>query len=274
MNKNLRMKEILNTLRLRSVVNIKELKQKLNVSEMTIRRDLNELSRDQVVKLIPGGAILQPVNDLGSEEESKYHITHDGNVHIREKINIGRKAASLIEPYDTVILDIGSTTEYVAKFLREDIILTTVCFTLNVLVDIYRKKNCRVIFPGGYLHDETLMFESIEGIRLIQRTRADKAFVSAAGVHHELGVTTVYPYELETKQAIMKSAKTNILVVDSSKFGKTKSVYFADLSDFDLIITDEGIPQEYVKAIHDLGIKLHATCPCAESDIASKEGLL
>ena len=106
---------------------------------------------------------------------------------------------------------------------------------------MYKKKNCSIIFAGGYFHPQTMTFECSEGIELIKRTRADKAFVSAAGIHNELGITTVYPHELQAKKAILSSAKSRILVVDSSKFGQTKSVYFADMSSFQTVITDTGI---------------------------------
>lgn len=252
MNKNQRLKEIVNILRRRNVVNIKELTAKLHASDMTIRRDLNLLAEDSIVELIPGGAIFKPP----IESEEKYFVTHEETVRTREKLKIGQKAASLIEPNDTVIIDIGSTSEYAAKFMREDVPVTVLCFTLNILSEIYRKKNCAIIFAGGYYHPETMMFESPEGIELIKRTRADKAFVSAAGIHLDLGVTTVYPHELQTKKAILGSAKTRILVVDSSKFGKIKSVYFAELANFQVLITDDQIPDAFARAVQDLGIRL------------------
>jgi len=254
MNKNQRIKEIINILKVKNVLNIKELTDKLNVSEMTIRRDLNLLSQDNIVKLIPGGAILKSPNPETLEE--KYLITHEGTRRIREKMRIGQKAASMIEPYDTIIIDVGSTTEYLAKFMREEIPVTILCFALNILVEIYRKKNYNLVFAGGYFHENTLMFESHEGISLIRRTRADKAFISAAGVHRELGVTCANPYEIETKKAVLSSSKTRILLIDSSKFGKTRIAYFADLNEFDMIITDNEISDEYRQAIKELGIEL------------------
>jgi DeoR family deoxyribose operon repressor len=254
-SKNQRIKDIVNLLRAKNVVHIKELTSKLNVSEMTIRRDLNLLSKDNLVELIPGGAILKSLRDPESDEE-KYLITHEETRRIREKMKIGQRAASLIEPNDTIIIDVGSTTEYLAKFMREDIPVTILCFALNILVEIYRKKNCNPIFAGGYFHENTLMFESQEGIELIRRTRADKAFISAAGVHEELGVTCANPYEIETKKAVMHSSNTRILLADSSKFDKTKIAYFSDLNEFDIVITDSEITQKYQTAIKNLGKEL------------------
>jgi DeoR family deoxyribose operon repressor len=234
------------------MVNIRELTKKFEVSEMTIRRDLSLLAIENLVDLIPGGAILKRPEDT----ESRYLVTKEESVRTIEKLKITQRAVSLIEPNETIILDIGTTTEYLAKFLREDAPITVLCYTLNSLVEVYKKKNCTIIFAGGYYHPQTMMFESPEGIELIKRTRADKAFVSAAGIHDELGITTVYPHELQAKKAILSSARSRILVVDSSKFGQTKSVYFADMSSFQTVITDTGIPEDYARFIRDLGVEL------------------
>ena len=234
------------------MVSIRELTKKFEVSEMTIRRDLGLLAGENLVDLIPGGAILKRPED----NESRYLVTKEESIRTIEKLKIGQRAVSLVQPDETIILDIGTTTEILAKYLREDAPITVLCFTLNALVEVYKKKNCSIIFAGGYFHPQTMTFESPEGIELIKRTRADKAFVSAAGIHQELGVTTVYPHELQAKKAILNSAKSRILVVDSSKFGQTKSVYFAEIADFQTIITDNGIPEEYAAFIREKGIEL------------------
>ena len=234
------------------MVNIRELTKKFEVSEMTIRRDLSLLAKENLVDLIPSGAILKRPED----SETRYLVTSQESVHTIEKLKIGQRAVSLVEPNETIILDIGTTTEILAKFLREDAPITVLCYTLNSLVEVYKKKNCSIIFAGGYFHPQTMMFDSPEGIELIKRTRADKAFVSAAGIHDELGVTTVYPHELQAKKTILNSTKNRILVADSSKFGATKSVYFAEIADFQTIITDSGIPDKYAAFIRERGIEL------------------
>jgi DeoR family deoxyribose operon repressor len=255
MNKNQRIKDIVNILRVRNVVNIKDLTKKLHVSEMTIRRDLEQLSQDNIVDLIPGGAVFKSTPEEADEE--RYLITNEETRMIREKMRIGRKAASLIEPNDTIIIGVGSTTEYLAKFLRDDLAVTVLCYSLNILVEVFRKQNCRPIFTGGYYHENTLMFESPEGISLLKRNRADKAFISAAGVDAEMGVTCANHYEIETKKAALITAKTRILLADSSKFGRTKVAHFAELKDFEMIITDTRLSPEYQRILGDQGLVLH-----------------
>jgi DeoR family deoxyribose operon repressor len=247
---------IINNLYANGFVSIKELSKKLEVSEMTVRRDLRELSKSNIVTLIPGGAILKK-NPPPDKDEEKYLIQTAESLMLEEKIKISRKAASLIEPNDVIVIDTGSTTENLPKFIPENLPLTIICYTLNILFKVYENKNWKLVFPGGYFHTNTLMFESPEGIEIIKRIRANKAFISAAGVSEKLGVTCATDYEKETKKAIIDSSDVKILLIDSSKFGKVKISHFADLTDFDIIITDIGIPKKFVEIIKSLGIKLY-----------------
>ncbi len=247
---------ILNNLSANGFVSIKELSKRLEVSEMTIRRDLRELFKSNIVTLIPGGAILKKNPPMDKDEE-KYLIQAAESLMLEEKIKISRKAASLIEPNDVIVIDTGSTTENLPKFIPENMPLTIICYTLNILFNVYENKNWKLIFPGGYFHNNTLMFESPEGIGIIKRIRANKAFISAAGVSEKLGVTCATDYEKETKRAVIDSSDVKILLVDSTKFGKIKISHFADLTDFDIIITDTGISKEFVNIIKNIGIKLY-----------------
>jgi len=251
-----RIGRILNALRIYQAITIRELAEALQVSEMTIRRDLRELSRDNAVKLIHGGAILN-AGPEASSPASIYSLVTEETLKIDEKKRIGQKAASLIEPQDIIIIDSGSTTEYLAKFIPESMPISVICYSLNNLFEISRKKIDKIIFAGGYFHGNIMMFESQEGVELIRKNRATKAFMAARGVSDKLGVTTANQYEIEMKKAALRSSLYNILLIDSSKFGKVGSAHYADLRDFSAIITDSGISQEYREIIEKLGIQLH-----------------
>jgi DeoR family deoxyribose operon repressor len=101
------------------------------------------------------------------------------------------------------------------------------------------------------------MFESPEGISLIQKVRASKAFISAAGAEEELGVTCANLYEVETRRAIIESSDVGFLLVDSTKFGKVTTAYLADLRGFDVVITDDNIPEQYRKLLSRLGVQYY-----------------
>ena len=102
-----RLATIVQTLQVQNAATVRELAEKLFVSEMTIRRDLSLLSQDNIVKLVHSGAVLNP----GSLGSSRYSLAEAGAQRGEVKMKIGRKAASLVEEGDIIIIDGGSTTE-------------------------------------------------------------------------------------------------------------------------------------------------------------------
>lgn len=246
------MDKIIQYLQENRIATIKELADLFNVTTMTIRRDFKELAEDNFVKLIPGGAIINQ-----QKENDVYFFSREETKNKEEKSRIGEAAASIVEPNDTIVLDTGSTTEYVARYIPKDMRLTVICYSLNIINIACRNKNWNVVVPGGYFHENSLMFESEKSIELIKSMRAGKCFIAASGISHKLGVTCTNIYEIETKKAVIKSSETKILVVDSTKFNKVKIAHFAELGDFDIIITDSRIPENYKHLIQDMEITLY-----------------
>ena len=255
MNKAQRLNVIMQTLHISKASSVLELSRQLKVSHMTVRRDLLSLAKSEQVKVLHGSVILHPKSSA-RENDSYYSLIAAGAKQPELKRRIGQLAASLIEPEDTLIIDSGSTTEYLAKYLPEGISYTVLCYSLNIVSETVRRPNCKSMFSGGVFHENTLMFESPEGLEMIRGFRATKAFISASGANHQFGVTCMNSYERETKKVMIQSSMKKILLVDSSKFGVIRSDYFAELSDFDEIITDAGIPREYSEIITSLGITL------------------
>jgi DeoR family deoxyribose operon repressor len=249
-----RIQRIVETLRTQDlgVSSIRELAGLLAVSEMTIRRDLELLARDNVVRLVHAGAVL-----VAPEVSAPHYSLAEAGAHrAEEKRRIGRRAAALIQPQDIVIVDSGSTTECLVKAIPDGLPLTLICFSLNVLVAAHYNKECRIVFAGGVLHENTLMFESPEGAQLIRRYRANKAFLSASGVSDRLGVTCANSHEVETKKAAIASSLERILVADSSKFGRIHPSHFAELSDFSILVTDAGLPAESAESLRASGVEV------------------
>jgi DeoR family transcriptional regulator, deoxyribose operon repressor len=255
MNKAQRLEAIIQTLQLSKASSVRELSSQLKVSHMTVRRDLAALEKSEQVKMLHGNVILHPKSS-NRDDISYYSLIAAGAKYPELKRKIGQLSASLIEPEDTLIIDCGSTTEYLARYLPEDIRYTVLCYALNIVSETVRRRNCALMFSGGLFHENTMMFESPEGLEMIRRFRATKAFISASGVNAQFGATCMNSYERQTKKEMILSSKKKILLVDSSKFGVIRADYFANLSDFDEIVTDAGIPQEYAETIANLGITL------------------
>jgi DeoR family deoxyribose operon repressor len=250
-----RSNQIATLLRQRNGTTIRELSRELGVSEMTIRRDLEELRQANIVSLVHGAAIYKGDASL-SARMSDYHLLLEKAVNNPEKERIGKAAANEVKPGDTIIIDIGTTTEHLAKNIPQNLPVTVLCFTINALFEVYQKNVQHLIMGGGYYHPDTQLFESTDSINFIRQTRASKFFMSAAGVSGELGLTCINQYEVGVKQACIDSSLKKILLADSKKFGVIRSAFFTTLNKIDMIITDDGISAEWVKIIEDLGIVL------------------
>ena len=263
-----RIEKLIDILKVRAYVPIRELAALLGVSEMTIRRDIDLLKQSRAVENISGTAVYSPALN-GNKEEQEYALFEEQQQKNMQKDTIGRFAASLVEEGDIIILDTGSTTERIVPHLPTDKKLTVLCYNINILMELHRNPGVDMLFAGGKYHPNTQMFESPEGIEYIRNLRASKVFVSAAGVHADLGITCRNSYEVPTKRAILKSSLQKILVTDSSKFDVVRSAYFCDLSDIDIVITDSGLSKEWIERITALGIKLYFA-RCEDVGIASK----
>jgi len=249
MTKTVRLEKIRDYLRQKKSATIMELADLLAVSHMTIRRDLTSLSHNDRLKLIHGGVVFR---EDDPELKDKYSLT-EARIDMQEaKKRIARKAAALIESGDSVIIDAGSTGELIATYLPEDFPLTVICYALNIASIVAAKPNCSLIVTGGYYHHSSMVLESNEGLSLLKQNRANKTFITASGVNIKLGVTCSNFFERTTKQAALKSANTKILVADSSKFGLIKTGHFADVEEFDIIITDKEVPEHTIEPIRKM----------------------
>jgi DeoR family deoxyribose operon repressor len=248
-----RIRNIVNLLNQKSELSVKEIAEMLHVSDMTVRRDLNELERQEIVRRTHGGATLL---DPSSSVRDPYILGEQTAKNVREKSMIGIKAASLVRPDETILLDSGSTTPFVSRHIDKDLPLTVLCYTFTNALEFYPRKNANLILLGGFFHRDSNIFHSVENRALIKNIRADKAFISTGGLDPELGLTTYFYYEADIKREMIRSARQIILVTDSSKFGKISVTHFAGLDEVDTVITDEGISDEYREILADRGIEL------------------
>lgn len=249
-----RLKEIFNILHKNGEISVNDLADHLLTSKMTIRRDLDVLEEEGVIRRMHGGAIL--ANSYIVNDRNQYLFGTEINKNIQQKSIIGLKACSLINPSETISFDIGTTIPFIAKYLPRDISISAVCLTFKCALELYNKKNVNLILPGGYLHRDSDVITSDAGVEMLRKIRTDKAFISAGGIDQNLGVTCYHDYHVLLKEILMKSTKRKILVADSSKFGNVKPSHFAELKDMDAIITDEHIPEAYRRIIEEIGIEL------------------
>jgi DeoR family deoxyribose operon repressor len=262
MNKEARQQAIIELLQDADFASVKDLADRFTVSQMTIRRDLETLERSELIRVIHGGAVFNRDHEDGAAtHEAEYSFQLQRRANWEQKLRIGNRAAELVEPNDVIIVDSGTTAEAFVRAISPDTPITVVCYAANIFDVARYRPNWRVILAGGHFHTGDLMFESSEGLSLVDNTRANKAFIAAGGISERLGLTCVNRYETETKRAAIRSSLSTILLADSSKFGQVTPSHFADLEDVDTVITDAGIGAEFRSMLVNAEIRLLVAGP-------------
>lgn len=214
-------------------IHLKDLAKQLSVSEMTIRRDLNMSGKSSFQLL--GGYV---TSADGVNNYPEYFLSEQEGVRVEEKKHIGRLAAGLIENNDTVFFDYGTTIPYIIKSIPDSIQYTALCYSLNVFLLLEKKKNCQIILCGGQFNSNNGIFSSIDGDTPLDFIYPTKAFISAAGISDK-GMTCFNLNAAFWKKKVIQNASYRVLVADDSKFGETKSVYFGQISDINLLVTNK-----------------------------------
>jgi DeoR family transcriptional regulator, deoxyribose operon repressor len=234
---------------------IKDLAEQLNVSAMTIRRDMEVLESAGLVRTYRGGVIVAE-RHARTGGTSAYSLASAETAHADEKREIAKLAATLVEPGDVLFLDAGSTVELILDYVDPLLEMTVFCYSLNVLNLVAGRKNTRIVFAGGVYHADSQNFESPEGLQLLKRNRSSKAFISANGIRVDLGVTSSGQFEIPIKRAAIETSAKACLIADSSKCGLVRTGHFADIEDFNLLITDSGLPAEMRELFAERGVEV------------------
>ncbi|MBO8138161.1 MAG: DeoR/GlpR transcriptional regulator [Desulfotomaculum sp.] len=245
-----RQTKILQLLNKKGTVRISELKDMFGVSEMTIRRDFKKLEKQGYLIRTHGGASLHPQGNI----DVTFNIRNQKNV--PEKEAIAKKAVEMVNNGDTIILDAGTTTTAMARFLenKKDVIVLT--NSITVAQELVNKPGITLVMTGGNLRHNTLSLVGSLAEENIQRFNVNKAFIGTSGLSLDHGLTNANIYESEVKKAMINSAKKSIVLADSSKFNNVSFNSFSTLSTVDMIITDKKAPMDIVQKIRKTGIEV------------------
>ncbi|MFW6139213.1 MAG: DeoR/GlpR transcriptional regulator, partial [Spirochaetota bacterium] len=132
--------------------------------------------------------------------------------------------------------------------------IKAICYGLKIAEVLNSKRLIQFILLGGMYHKETDMFESFWDYDELDKIRAQKAFISAFGIHKQAGLTSGSFFASSIRRKILESSEKVYLLADSSKFGKIECAHFGGFKGIDTIITDEAISKDYMDFFSDLGI--------------------
>lgn len=233
-------------------ISIKELEEIFNVSRMTIHRDLARLEKEGILRRVKGGAILS----RSTSAELTFSLREQRNR--EKKLLIGNRATNLVEDGTAIAVDASTTALHFVRCLkrRQFSNLIVVTTGIKTALELIGEHGIQVILCGGLVREISLSLVGKLASLALKNFHCVKAFISGEGLTFENGVTASNVLEVESKQELMESASESVLLLDSSKFGKTAFVTIAPVESFNIIITDAGIPDSFKRGIVERGVKL------------------
>lgn len=246
MNSKERRKEIIEILNGLGDLNINFLKNKFNVSEMTIYRDIQLLEEKGLLKKITSWSLGE---DIFVHQVSPFF--QRVKININAKKAIAKKALEFINDDNSLFIDGGSTNFLLVKEINNSKLKKITVITNNIIsqLELSKNQNIEVIATGGNIIEEY----SCVGIvteKILDVFNADIAFITSKGISEDGKLFTPNINEGKVKELFIKRAIKKILIVDSTKFGIMGLYNFADINDFDMVITDRNIPSEFLKMLN------------------------
>ena len=234
---------ILQAVRSDGSARVSDLTQRLGVSDMTIRRDLEVLARDGLVEKVHGGAVLPGTpasHDPGFE--AKLVLERP------EKTAIARAAADLVRPGTAIALAAGTTTFALAQCLLDVPGLTIVTNSLRVTNVFNGTRGLDgtadpVVLTGGVRTASDALVGPVADLT-IRSLHFDLLFLGCYGFDAQAGLTTPNLAEAETNRTFIRVARRVVVLADHTKWGLVSLSSFADLSEVDVLITDDMLPAD------------------------------
>lgn len=232
-------------------VRVAALSSMFGVTEETIRRDLEELEQDGLLKRTYGGAVA--VGGRGSSLELPFARRQAAQR--EEKRRIGAAAASLLSDGETIALDASTTALEIVRHLHGIQNLTVLTNSVHVVLELAQRRDVRVICTGGSLRDASLSFVGPLADRALASYHVDKVFLSGKGFSADKGLTDSNELEVELKKRMAEAAGEVIAVLDSSKFGYIGFCQILPPERIDKVVSDAAPPPEIRERIEEIGLE-------------------
>ena len=232
----------------RGYARVVDLAENLGVTTATIRTDLQYLEDKGALIRSHGGAITatSAVRDLKEDVKKK--------VNAGPKKRIGKEAAKLINENDSIIIASGSTMVAFAEEVVPCESLNIVTPSIRIASQFLDRPNVTILQLGGIIYGNTLSTRGAYAEAGLDTLHCSKVFFGVEGFDIKSGLTCATLEEADLTRKMMKSATQSIVLADSTKFCRRGFGKICNLEDIDILITDNGLPEEARSAIESIGI--------------------
>ena len=224
-----RKKDILDILYAKGRVSVSELAKGLFVTEMTIRRDLDEMERNGVLKRYRGGAVLVTMS-------REMPISQRFFVDETEKMQLSKKAIKYLSDNLTIFIDSSSTCHYIIPYVSEFKNITVVTNSINALL-LASKSQIPCILLGGKYFSQDMCFVGSIAEQYAKDINVDVAFFSSLGLSEDGIISDSDIEQTAVRKIIMSHAKKNIFLFEKNKLNKTYLFTLCHKNDVDEVLT-------------------------------------
>ena len=244
-----RQSEILRIARDEGRVVVEDLAHRFAVTLQTIRRDLTELSDLGHLDRVHGGAVPRVgASNLGYDQRRRLHAG--------AKTAIGRACAALIPENSTLIMNIGTTTEAVARELLGHRNITVITNNMNVANILAANPGCEVMVAGGALRRSDGGLVGDLTTQFFEQFKVDFAVIGASALDADGDLLDYDLAEVRVSKAILRQARRSILVCDHSKLERAAPARLASLGEINVMVTDRPLPQALAQRCAEWGTEV------------------
>lgn len=244
-----RQSDILRAVRQSGICNITDLAGRLEVSTETIRRNAQPLIEKGELIRFHGGIMLPDHLD-----EPPFH----GRLQMNklEKRRVADVVRGLVSDGDTIILDNGTTTTYVAEALADKSGLVVITNSAQISCRLASRNGNRVFMAGGELSGDDAAAFGHATVEFVAQFQAKLALLSVAGITAKGELVDFHMFEAEFSRAAMKQARETWVIADHTKFGRDAPVRVCGLSEINLVVTDQQPGVEFSQLCEGLGVRI------------------
>lgn len=250
MTPNPRQAELLEEVRARGSATVESLAERFGVTLQTVRRDVKRLAEAGLLARFHGGV------RLPSSTTENIAYRQRESLHAEGKRRIARAVARQVPEGCSLLINLGTTTEAVARELLHHRGLRVITNNLNVATILADNPEAEVIVAGGVVRHRDRGIVGEAAMEFIRQFKVDIGIIGISGMEAD-GTLRDFDYrEVQVARTIIGRAREVWLVADHSKFHRPAMVELARMDQLHRLFTDEVPPEPFVRLLHDAGVQL------------------
>ncbi len=248
MNTNPRQLQLIDEVRRRQSATVEQLADILGVTLQTVRRDIQKLADTGLLVRFHGGVRVPSSTTENLAHTQRESLNADG------KSRIAKAVAAQVPNNCSLILNIGTTTEAIARALMQHRGLRVITNNLNVAATLSSNADCEVIVAGGVVRGRDRGIIGEAAVDFIRQFRVDIALIGISGIESDGSLRDFDFREVKVAQTIMELAREVWMAADQSKFGRPAMVEVGPLSRIDRLFTDAQPPEPFPRLLQEANV--------------------